>query len=68
MIFDLGGHKSKFRRITFLHMAILHISMRYQFNPMKTVGRVRKSMEKTTKNANAPCDLHFDLVTSRSLG
>ena len=64
----LGVKKSKFRRITFLRMAILHISMRYQFNPMKTVGRVCKSMEKRPKNANFSCDLHFDLVTSRSLG
>ena len=51
-IFDLWGKKSKFRRITFLHMAILHISMWYQHNPMKTVGRVRESMKKTPKTTS----------------
>ena len=47
-----GGKKSKFRRITFLHMAILHISMWYQHNPMKTVGRVRESMKKRPKTTS----------------
>ena len=51
-IFDLWGKKSKFRRITFLHMAILHISMWYQHNPMKTVGRVRESMKKWPKTTS----------------
>ena len=30
-------------------MTILHISMRYELNPMKTVGRFRKIAKETTK-------------------
>ena len=48
-IFDLGGKKSKFRRIPFLHMAILHISMRYQLNPIQTLKTSSRKYEKTAK-------------------
>ena len=58
-IFDLWGEKSKFRRITFLHMAILHIYMRYQHHPMKIVGRVRETMKKRQKTTLFPRYLTF---------
>ena len=67
-IFDLGGKNSKFRLKQVVRGTSGNIPMRYQLNPIKTVGGVRKSTKKRPKNANDPCDLDFDLVTSRSLG
>ena len=55
--------------LRFFHMATLHNSMWYQHNPMKTVGRVRESMKKTTKNDKffPRCDLDLDRVTLKPM-
>ena len=53
------GEKSKFRRIKFLHMAILHIYMRYQHHPIKIVGQVRETIKKRQNTTLFPRYLTF---------